>query len=248
MTNLNAITRSQPVAQQIEEILRERILQGVYAPEERMPSEERLAKELQVSRASVRTAMARLATEGYVDRRHGDGTYPCQRAFDIGFRVGKVWDISRQIQESGRQPDLKVLEQSIRPATFEEMRMLSLDAGESVLSMCRLFLADDKPVGLICNVIRSTEIVDGIPEDAATLPPLDFLTRFCDQKPGSSKVFLNAILADQELAMLLHIKEGSPLLKMSGVLLDSEGIPIMFETEIYPGDEGFQMQAGLIHP
>ena len=61
MTNLNAITRSQPVAQQIEEILRERILQGVYAPEERMPSEERLAKELGVSRASVRTAMTRLA-------------------------------------------------------------------------------------------------------------------------------------------------------------------------------------------
>ena len=248
MTNLNAITRSQPVAQQIEEILRERLLQGVYAPEERMPSEERLAKELGVSRASVRTAMTRLETEGYVDRRHGDGTYPCQRALDIGFRIGKVWDISRQIQESGRQPDLKILEQSIRPATSEETGMLSLAEGESVLSMCRLFLADGKPVGLICNVIRSTGLADGIPQDAAALPPLDFLNQFCGQKPGGSKVLLNAIPADGEYARLLQLEEGSPLLKMSGVLLDCEGIPIMFETEIYPGDEGFQMQAGLIHP
>lgn len=248
MTNSSPISRSQPVAQQIEEILRERILQGVYPPEQRMPSEERLAKELQVSRASVRTAMTCLATEGFIQRYHGDGTYPSQRAFDIGFRVGKVWDIIRQIQESGRQADLKLLEQSIRPVNSEEMKTLALDAGESVLAMRRLFLADGKPVGLIANVIRASGLATGIPEDAAALPPLDFLTRFCNQKPGQSKVFLNAVLADEESATLLQTRIGSPLLIMSGVLLDHEGIPIMFETEIYPGDEGFQMRAGLIQP
>lgn len=130
----------------------------------------------------------------------------------------------------------------------EEMKLLKLDEKVNVLSMRRLFLADGKPVGLISNVIRTSGLEGEIPEEAAALPPLDFITRFCKQKPGGSKVFLNAIPADQELATILQIKEDSPLLKMSGVLFDNEGIPIMFETEIYPGDEGFQMQAGLIHP
>ena len=246
MNTQTPVYRSKPVAQQIEEILRDRIRQGLYPPEQRMPSEERLAQELQVSRASVRTAMASLAAEGYVLRRHGDGTYPSPRAFDLAFRVGKVWDIVRQIQESGRKPELRILEQGFRAALPGEESALSLDPGEEVLSMRRLFLAGERPVALIANVIRTAGMAPGVPEDAAALPPLDFLRRYHRQKPGASKVFFNAVLADEETAALLQIQTGSPLLKMSGVLYDLSEAPIMFETEVYPGEEGFQMQAGLI--
>ena len=248
MINTTSVFRAKPIAQQIEEILRERIYQGVYPPEQRMPSEEHLANELEVSRASVRTALASLTAQGYVTRRHGDGTYPSPRALEIGFRVGKAWDIVRQIQETGRQPELKILEQGFRPATPDEIKTLSLDPAESVLSLRRVFLADRKPVALISNVIRSAGMAPGVPEDAAALPPLDFLRRFHRQKPGASTVFFNAILADAETASLLQIEKNSPLLKMSGVLFDLSNVPIMLETEIYPGEEGFQMRAGLIQP
>ena len=247
MKNSESVIRSKPVTEQVEEILRERINRGVYPPEQRMPSEERLAQELQVSRASVRSAMTSLASEGYIHRRHGDGTYPSPRAFELGFRVGKVWDIIRQIQESGRQAALKVLEQEFRSPSPDEMKSLSLDPAEQVLSMRRLFLADEMPVALISNVIRTAGMAADIPEDSAAIPPLDFLGRFHQQKPGMSKVFFYAILADQATAALLQIERGSPLLKMSGVLFDLAGVSIMFETEIYPGQEGFQMQAGFIH-
>lgn len=247
MKNFESITRSKPVTEQIEEILRERITRGVYPPEQRMPSEEHLAQELKISRASVRSAMASLASKGYIQRRHGDGTYASPRAFKLGFRVGKVWDIIRQIQESGRHATLKVLEQEFHSPSPDEIISLSLAPTEQVLSMRRLFLADEKPVSLISNVVRSAGMATDIPEDSAIIPPLDFLERFHQQKPGMSKVFFYAILADQATADLLQIEQGSPLLKMSGVLFDLAGIPIMFETEIYPGQEGFQMQAGIIH-
>ena len=64
-----------------------------------MPSEDSLAQELGVSRASVRTAMASLVAKGYVERKQGDGTYPVQRVFEIGLRAEKIWDIMRQIRE-----------------------------------------------------------------------------------------------------------------------------------------------------
>jgi DNA-binding GntR family transcriptional regulator len=242
-----SIIRSKPVTEQVEEILRERISRGVYSPEQRMPSEDHLAQELKISRASVRSAMASLASKGYIQRKHGDGTYPSPRAFNLGFRVGKVWDIIRQIQESGRQATLKVLEQEFHSPSSDEIISLSLAPTEQVLSMRRLFLADEKPVALISNIVRSAGMATDIPEDSAIIPPLDFLGRFHQQKPGMSKVFFYAILADQTTADLLQIEQGSPLLKMSGVLFDLTGIPIMFETEIYPGQEGFQMQAGIIH-
>jgi DNA-binding GntR family transcriptional regulator len=211
-----------------------------------MPSEERLAEELRVSRASLRTAMAGLAAEGFVQRRHGDGTYPSPRAFDLGFRTGKVWDIVRQIQESGRKPSIQTLEQGFRLPNPDEKKLLLLDESEQVLAFRRLFTADDKPVALITNAIRSTGLSQDVPEEVASLPPLDFLGRYSNRKPGASKVYFNAILAGEEAAALLQVAQGSPLLKMSGVLSDPAGVPIMVETELYPGEEGFQMQAGLI--
>lgn len=55
--------------------LRLRLSQESWSAGDRLPSEPALAKELGVSRVSVRAALAQLESEGLVDRRHGSGTY-----------------------------------------------------------------------------------------------------------------------------------------------------------------------------
>lgn len=244
--NNNLISRAKTISQQIEELLRERIQQGIYPPEKRMPSEDNLARELNVSRASVRTAMASLVAKGCVQRRQGDGTYPSSHIFELGLRVEKMWDIMRQIWESGRNAEQKTLEQGLRSANEEEMKLLKLTSDEQVLALRRLFLADGKPVALISSTIRTEGLSDRLPEDAAALSPLSFLARCHGQKPGLSTAYFNAVPADAEMAGLLQIEMGSPLLKMSGVVFDQANCPLMVETEIYLGDEGFQMQAKTI--
>lgn len=242
----NYIKRNKTVSQQIEALLRERINQGVYPQGQRMPAEDKLAQELGVSRASVRTAMAGLVAEGYIHRRHGDGTYPSPRAFEISFRISKLWDIMRQIEESGRVAELKTLEQALRPATENDAKLLAISPGEPVMAMRRLFLANGKPVALISNSIPISGMDDPLPPDAAELAPLDFLARFHDHKPSSGTIDYHAISADAALAQILNTEPGSPLLTMNCILLDQNGTPVMAETEIYPGNEGFRMQAELI--
>jgi DNA-binding FadR family transcriptional regulator len=61
--------------EQIAERLADDIRSGVLAPGERLPSERELAKTLEVSRASVREALASLALQGVVETRHGAGTF-----------------------------------------------------------------------------------------------------------------------------------------------------------------------------
>ena len=56
------IERKPPVSEQVHRLLRERILKQEYAPGQRLPSEEQLAVEMGVSRATLRTALAALAT------------------------------------------------------------------------------------------------------------------------------------------------------------------------------------------
>ncbi len=240
------IIRTKTVSEQIEELLRERIRQGVYPQGQRMPAEEKLAQELGVSRASVRTALASLAAEGLVCRRHGDGTYPSPRVFEIAFRIGRLWDICRQIEESGRVPELKTLEMGLRPARDDEAKRLAIPPGGQVMAMRRLFLADGKPVALITSAIRAEGISEQLPQDAAEMMPLDFLARFHTQWPASCTIDFHAARADDGLAHILRTETGSPLLIMCCTLLSQDAVPVLAQTEIYPGDEGFRMQAELI--
>lgn len=59
----------------ILEQLRSKILKGEIAPGEKLPSENTLTQEYQVSRQTVRKALQILAEEGYVYAEHGRGTF-----------------------------------------------------------------------------------------------------------------------------------------------------------------------------
>ena len=61
--------------EQIAERLADDIRSGALVPGERLPSERDLARTLEVSRASVREALASLALQGVVETRHGAGTF-----------------------------------------------------------------------------------------------------------------------------------------------------------------------------
>jgi DNA-binding FadR family transcriptional regulator len=59
----------------IARAIRDDILRGRYRPGERLPSERELARALEVSRASVREALAALQLRGVVETRAGAGTF-----------------------------------------------------------------------------------------------------------------------------------------------------------------------------
>lgn len=64
-----------PLYLQIYAGLRTAILEGVLAPGQRVPSTRTLAAELAVSRQPVLAAYEQLLHEGYLEGRHGSGTY-----------------------------------------------------------------------------------------------------------------------------------------------------------------------------
>lgn len=63
------------IAEQIVQLIR----RGEYRPGERLPPERDLARQLEVSRPSVREALIALEVEGYVEVRVGSGVYVTQR-------------------------------------------------------------------------------------------------------------------------------------------------------------------------
>ncbi len=67
--------------EQAVEQIREIILSGIFAPEEKLPSEQELSKQLNISRSSIREALRVLETEGLIEVRRGAGTFVAARPF-----------------------------------------------------------------------------------------------------------------------------------------------------------------------
>jgi GntR family transcriptional regulator / MocR family aminotransferase len=63
-----------PLHRQIHEQLHAAIARGDLRPGDRLPTSRALAKELRVARNTVEAAIARLVSEGLVERRVGSGT------------------------------------------------------------------------------------------------------------------------------------------------------------------------------
>lgn len=70
----------QRLYRQIAEQLRTLMSQGEFKPGERLPAERDLARQLGVSRPSVREALIALEVEGWVEVRTGAGVFVLQRA------------------------------------------------------------------------------------------------------------------------------------------------------------------------
>lgn len=74
---MSELTRVQPtrLSDVIMQQLEGRIVDGTYAAGERLPSERELARQLDVSRPSLREAIQKLEAKGLVTRRQGGGTF-----------------------------------------------------------------------------------------------------------------------------------------------------------------------------
>lgn len=66
------------LSQQIYEQIKDAVLDGRLKPGERISSSRELSEELSISRPTVAASYEQLALEGYIEMRHGSGTFVCQ--------------------------------------------------------------------------------------------------------------------------------------------------------------------------
>lgn len=64
-----------PIIRQIADQIRTQCATGQLKPGDRLPSVRELAAQLAVNQNTILHVYERLAAEGIIDRRHGDGTY-----------------------------------------------------------------------------------------------------------------------------------------------------------------------------
>jgi len=220
------IIQSKSVADQVEEILRARIREGTYVPGSRIPSESELSDEFGVSRATVRTVLAKLAVNGLILRKHGDGTYVNSRIRETGANFANLWDFVTLIENNGYKPSIKALSLESRSATEKEATALALEPDEKLVAMTRLFYADDQPVILANNVIPASYLSEPVDQIDGHLTIREILRRYCRQEIAFAITDIRSVLAGKEMVALMGDQFDRPILELQLAFYSKDNLPL----------------------
>src|SRR6478609_192359 len=124
-----------------QEETRERVLDLMEALTvgETIPSERQLTNHLGVSRLTVRAALDELVRDGYLERRHGSGTYVTEPKIAQPLSLTSFSDDMRR---RGMVPGSRTLELTTTPAGARLARRLQVAPSEQLVRIKRLRLAD----------------------------------------------------------------------------------------------------------
>ena len=189
---------------------------------QRLPSEPVLAKQLGVSRATLRDAMRTFETQGLIRRRQGSGTFVVGKvqALDNGLEV------LESLETMAKRLNLEITVSNLsvdQVAADEDIAAnLNLAVGARLLCVRRVIRTDSRPVAYLVDTLPENILhIDDLPADFHG-SVLDFLLDRGDSLK-TSRANISAIGATAEVAKVLEIQRGDVLLHFYSQLFDKSG-------------------------
>ena len=192
-------------------------------PESRLPAEPELARQLGVSRATLREAMRSFEGRGLIRRKQGVGTFVVAQVpvMDTGLEVlESIETLAQRINLPVRVGELKV---SLKASDEIESTKLNLPLGSSLTRISRVIYTGMHPIALlVANLPIEILPVDGLQENF-TGSVLDLLLQRENPHLSISRTEIKAVGANQEVARALQIQREAVLLILEAQLFSNDG-------------------------
>jgi GntR family transcriptional regulator len=213
----NGITTSQRLHEALGKIIAD------TQPGERLLTEPELAKQLNVSRATLREAMRTFETQGLIYRHQGSGTFvihPSQ-VIDTGLEMlESIETLSKRIGLEVSMGDHKI---DHRIANEEHAKALSLGINDQVLYVSRVIQAEGRPVAYLIDVLPDDVLSRDELDHGFSGSMLDLLLKRGSPVLASSRCEINAVQATPDVAKALKIQRGDVLLRFIAYLYSTNG-------------------------
>jgi GntR family transcriptional regulator len=217
----------------ITEAIRRAIRSGSYPPGSQLPSERELAEEFDVSRGTVRQALATLRAEGVVASRKGARGVVLSEPRAQSF--SELLSFSAWARSLGEEPSGRVVELVRRYADAADAQRLDVPEGDPVFSLVRVRMLGGAPV-----MIERTTFVESVGRRVASvdLESDSIYARLGEHGVvfAQARHYVSAIPADAEDAELLGVEPGTPLLRQVRRTTSPEGVPLEWSDDRYLGD------------
>jgi len=207
----------------------------------RLVSEPDLAKQLGVSRATLREAMRTFETQGLIRRRQGAGTFVVGKVpvLDAGLEVlESIETMAHRLNLAVTVSDLNV-EQIV--AEDDHSRELGVAVGGCLTRVRRVMRAETRPVAYLIDILSEDMLkIPDLP-DGFNGSVLDFLLERGDDL-RISRAAISATNATAEVAKALEIQRGDVLLQFVSQIYTADGKVVDYtESYFIPGYFNFHV-------
>jgi GntR family phosphonate transport system transcriptional regulator len=228
---------------QIGEALAADIVAGTLEAGARLPTEPELMARFGVSRFTVRQALAHLEQRGLVRAEQGRGTFVHGGA--LGYALSKRTRFSRNLIEQGFEPGGELLLHEIVPATKEVAAALEIEAEAPVIHRRGVMTADGMPVELGDSYYPAERFPD-FDEARLRYPTITAaLASYGVTEYDRRSTDVGARMPTAEEARLLRQPKSTPVLVLTKIDVDKDGVPITYSEAVWAADRvTFKVDAG----
>jgi GntR family phosphonate transport system transcriptional regulator len=201
------------------------IADGSFAAGERLPGEMEIAGIYRVNRHTVRRALATLAERGLVRAERGSGTYV--EAPRLAYPLRSRTRFSEIVGAGGREPQGQLIGASQEVATRELARQLGLKAGEPLIRIEALRLADRTPICVGTTWLAAERFPEAGRVYESVRSMTKVLTHYGVRDYRRASTHVTAAIVNATDAARLDLALGRPVLVVDSTDVDADGKPLL---------------------
>ena len=217
--------------------------------ESRLPSEPNLARQLGVSRATLREAMRSFESRGLIRRRQGVGTFIVgqSQVLEGGLEIlESIETLAHRIGLTVSMGALQVEQLKADPITA---RLMDVEAGRPLIRVARVIKTDGHPAAYLVDTLPH-EMLSPEELDSSTFTGsvLDLLLKRGTPPLGTSRTEICASHATPEVARSLQVQRGDVLLQFIARLYAVSGGIVAYSLSYFiPGYFRFHVNRRVCH-
>ena len=223
-----------PLYKQLKDLLLQEIKEGIYKANQKIPTELELSEKYQISRMTVRKALAELVEEGVLAKKQGKGTFVQEEKMTED--LSSPNSFTNLCKRNGKVPGGKTLKCTLQEAKDRDRQQLKLENGEMVILVERVRTADDVPV-MLEKLYFPGHLKNILVEDLNNASLSQILLEKYGLQSGNSVMEISVCEATPEEAAELKVKTGTPCLLMEEIVYDQYDKPFHRTKSVLRGDK-----------
>lgn len=201
----------------------------------RLPAEEKLSAQLEVSRATVRSALLSLQKEGRIQRVHGRGTFINRHALKIQANITQDRPFAELLDELGHTAVVRNVDIHVEPLTPAMLEPLELSTVEDACVIERIFEASGEPAVLCIDFVPMSRLHAAADSLEGQESVFEFIRRYTGRRVRYSVADIVPVMPTAGIASALRVAADQPLVLLRHTHIDEDDQPVAF-TRAYIND------------